>query len=197
MTLLSQKQSNQRLTIIAILSVLCLQALLLAAMGQPLMCACGYIKLWEGNILSSGNSQHLIDWYTFTHLLHGFIFYFIISFFLPKAPFTMRLLLAVMVESTWEVIENTPMVIQHYREQALAIGYSGDSIINSLSDTVAMIMGFCFAFRFSWQITLCVGILLELWVAYEIHDNLTLNIINLIHIFPSIHDWQSSIASTG
>lgn len=170
--------------------LLLIQAFLLVLMGQPLICACGYIKLWEGKILSAGNSQHLTDWYTFTHIIHGFIFYFLSWFFFPKMQITLRLILAVGVEVSWEVIENTPIVIQHYREQALAQGYHGDSVINSLSDTLSMMIGFCTARLVPWWFILIVVLGLELWLAYEIRDNLMLNIINLIHEFPFINAWQ-------
>ncbi|KTD53240.1 hypothetical protein Lsan_3650 [Legionella santicrucis] len=183
-------------TSILILLMLLIQAGLLLIMGQPLICVCGYIKLWEGNIASAGNSQHLTDWYTFTHIIHGFIFYFLSWLFFPKTPVSLRLIFAVGVEISWEVIENTPVIIQRYRQQALAAGYSGDSVINSLSDTLSMIMGFGMAWKFpSWFIVL-IGLGFELWLAYEIHDNFILNLINLIHESPQIKVWQSTVNLT-
>lgn len=176
-----------------ILCLMLLQASLLKIMGQPLICTCAYVKMWEGNIASAGNSQHLTDWYTFTHIIHGFIFYFLSWVFFPRASMSMRLLLAVGVEISWEVIENTPFVIQRYREQALAQGYVGDSIINSLSDTVAMIIGFCVARKFPWWFIVMVGLGLELGLAYEIHDNLTLNIIGFFYHSPRIDAWQMQL----
>ena len=111
--------------------------------------------------------------------------------FFPRSPVSFRLLLAMGVEIGWEVLENTPWVINHYREQALAVGYTGDSILNSLCDTVSMILGFFFAWRYPIVLTIAIGIFLELFVAYEVRDNLTLNVLNLLYQFDFIHDWQS------
>lgn len=168
------------------------QALMLFLFGQPTVCECGTIKLWEGTVLSSGNSQHISDWYTFSHIVHGFIFYGLLSWLLPSMPVRIRLLIALGVEVAWEVLENTPMVIQHYREQALAQGYTGDSILNSVMDTLWMVAGFVFARKYPWWTTVLVAVVLELGVLFMIRDNLTLNVINLIHPIQSIADWQSS-----
>lgn len=177
------------------LLLLALQAMLLLSFGQPLICTCGYIKLWEGVVLSSGNSQHLTDWYSFSHIIHGFLYYALAWLLFPRASIGIRFLFALGLEVSWEVIENTPMMIEHYRLQALSLGYKGDSVINSLSDTCMMIAGFWLA-RFSpvWLIVL-IGIGLEAWTAYMIHDNLTLNIINLIHPFTAIHQWQTGVSN--
>lgn len=173
--------------------MLAMQAILLIAMGQPLICACGYIKLWEGIVLSSGNSQHLTDWYTFSHIIHGFLFYFLFWLIFPKMPIPIRFLIALGVEVSWEIFENTPIIIEHYRQQALASGYIGDSVLNSLSDSISMMIGFLTAYLLPWWTVIIIGLGLEVWVAYEIHDNLTLNIINLIHVFPWIKAWQMAV----
>lgn len=167
------------------------QAFALYLFGQPAICTCGYVKLWEGVVQSAGNSQHLTDWYTFSHIIHGFLFYLALWWLFPHMSVWKRLLLAMGVEIAWEITENTPMVIQHYREQALAQGYVGDSIINSVWDTLAMAVGFVMARRMSIWLIVGIGLGLELFVAYMIRDNLTLNIINLIHIFPAIATWQA------
>jgi len=167
------------------------QALILFLFGQPPICACGYIEFWHGIVLSSGNSQHLTDWYTFSHIIHGFLFYLLLRYLFPKMSLTMRLALAVGIEAAWEIAENTPMVIQHYREQALAQGYTGDSIINSVSDTLAMVIGFVMASRIRVWIIVALALFLELFTAYMIRDNLTLNIVNLINAFPGIAAWQA------
>lgn len=187
------KMELTRKTLVITFFLLTIQAALLAAMGQPLICTCGYVKLWEGVVLSNGNSQHLTDWYTFSHIIHGFIFYFLLWRFFPHLPVAVRFLLAFGIEVSWELIENTPLVIQHYREQALASGYNGDSIINSISDSISMILGFWIAWRFPWKMVLIIALGLELWLAYNIHDNLTLNVINLIHVFPAIKAWQIQV----
>ena len=174
------------------IALLCIQGAVLFAFGQPPICTCGYVKLWEGSVLSSGNSQHLSDWYTFSHIIHGFIFYALLAWLMPTMPVYRRILIALGIEIAWEITENTPMVINHYREQALAAGYSGDSIINSISDSLSMAFGFLLAWRMPWWTTLCLAIALELFVGYMIRDNLTLNVINLLHPFPAISAWQAA-----
>jgi len=174
--------------------LLTIQALLLWSYGQPLICTCGEIKLWEGVVLSSGNSQHLMDWYSFSHLIHGFLFYFLAWICFPRASIGMRFLFALSIEVSWEMIENTPIIIQHYREQALAQGYIGDSILNSLSDSLFMILGFWLSWRLPIWLIVVIAVGLEIWTAYIIHDNLLLNIINLIHVFPAIAAWQSGVS---
>ncbi|MDO8575821.1 MAG: DUF2585 family protein [bacterium] len=173
------------------LGLVLVQAGVLYLFGQPPICTCGEVKLWEGVVLSSGNSQHLTDWYTFSHIIHGLIFYLGLWYFFPRMEVWKRLFFAVGIEVAWEIIENTPMVIQHYREQALAQGYTGDSILNSISDTVAMVIGFILAWRLPIWILVLLALALELYVAYMIRDNLALNVLNLIYQFPSIAAWQS------
>lgn len=177
----------------SIAAVFAVQALALYAFGQPWICECGYVKIWEGVVVSAGNSQHLSDWYTFSHIIHGFLFYFGLWYFFPRMSVWQRLVIAASIEAGWEIIENTPMVIQHYREQALAAGYVGDSIINSLSDTIAMMLGFLFAWRAPVLATVAVGLGLEAWVGYSIRDGLTLNVLNFIHQFQFVKDWQSGL----
>ena len=170
--------------------LLAVQALVLYLFGQPAICECGYVKLWEGVVLSSGNSQHISDWYTFSHIIHGFVFYLGLWYFFPHMSLGKRFLFAVGIEIAWEIIENTPMVINHYREQALAQGYTGDSILNSVSDTIAMVFGFVLAWRLPVWMIIALGLALEFFVGYMIRDNLTLNVLNLIHQFPAIAAWQ-------
>ena len=172
-------------------ALVALQALTLFLFGQPGICECGYVKIWEGVVLGPGNSQHLTDWYTFSHIIHGFLFYLGLWFFFPQMSVAMRFLLAVGLEVGWEILENTPWLIEHYRQQALAQGYIGDSIINSVMDTLAMILGFLMAWRLPIFVTVGTGIVLELFVGYSIHDNLTLNIIGFFHQFEFINTWQS------
>jgi hypothetical protein len=175
----------------AVVGLVALQAFALWLMGQPALCTCGVIKLWEGVVLSPGNSQHLSDWYTFSHIIHGLLFYWLLSVVAPRVPVPIRLLIAMGIEISWELIENTPVVIDHYRQQALAQGYTGDSILNSLSDTAAMVLGFFAAWRLPvWgSIAMALGLeALPLWV---IRDGLSLNILNLLHNFDFISRWQS------
>jgi hypothetical protein len=174
--------------------LIALQAFVLFLFGQPPICTCGYVKAWEGAVLSSGNSQHLTDWYTFSHIVHGFIFYGILKWLFPRSSAWQRILVATGVEVAWEITENTPWMINHYRQQALAQGYTGDSIINSVSDTFAMLGGFLLAWRLPAWATISIAICLEIGVGYTIRDNLTLNIVNLLHQFDFVKAWQSGIS---
>ncbi len=172
-------------------ALLGLQAVALYLLGQPGICECGYVKLWEGAVLSSGNSQHLTDWYTFSHIIHGFLFYLALWYFFPRMPVAYRFLIALGIEAGWEIVENTPWLIEHYRQQALAQGYAGDSIINSLVDTLAETLGFLLAWRLPIAIVMALGIGLELFVGFSIRDNLFLNILGFFHQFEFITTWQA------
>jgi hypothetical protein len=138
-------------------------------------------------------SQQMTDWYTFSHIVHGILFYGLLRLLLPRLPVLARLAIAVGIEATWEIAENTPWVIEAYRQQALARGYVGDSIVNSLSDTLSMMTGFALASILPWRATLALAIVMEVAVGYLVHDNLTLNILNFIHRFPAIEAWQSAV----
>lgn len=166
------------------------QGTILYLLSQPLICACGYIAFYVHDIMSDQMSQQLFDWYTFSHIIHGFIFYMILKWAFPRMSVWWRLAIAVGLEGAWEIAENTPMVIEAYRQQALAKGYVGDSIINSLLDNVSMMIGFILAWKLPWKFILVIAIVLELGVLYFIRDNLTLNTIGLIHQFDFINQWQ-------
>jgi hypothetical protein len=169
-----------RISLILAASIIALQGLALFALGQPPICACGYVKVWESVVLSTGNSQHLADWYTFSHIIHGIIFFFALRWLFPRLPWGAWLALAVGIEAAWEVSENTPMVIEHYRQQALAVGYSGDSIINSVSDTLAMVLGFFAARRFPWWAVVGAALALEAFTLFMIRDSLALNVLGFV-----------------
>ncbi|HEX3653566.1 MAG TPA: DUF2585 family protein [Rhizomicrobium sp.] len=176
--------------------LLAMQIAVLCAFGQPFVAASGQILLWVNDPFSAETSQQLADWYSFSHIIHGFIFYGLLKLAAPRLPAGARFLIAMGVEVAWELTENTPMVIRHYREQALAAGYSGDSILNSVSDTLMMSAGFLLASRLRWQLVVALAIGFEIFTAFAIRDNLTLNVINLlapadwppIH---AIHHWQA------
>ncbi len=170
--------------------IVAIQARVLAALGQPFICACGHIKLWEGDLASPELSQHLTDWYSFTHILHGVMFYFLLWLAAPRAPAPTRLLMALAMEACWEIAENTPYIIHLYRQQALAQGYSGDSIVNSLSDTLMMALGFLAAWRLPTRAAIALFVTMEIALAFAIRDNLTLNMLNLLHRFEAVDRWQ-------
>jgi hypothetical protein len=169
-----------------------LAAVVLLAMGRVPICKCGYVKVWHGVVVSSENSQHISDWYTFSHVIHGFAFYGLFWFIGARAGWSvgLRLVLAVLLESAWEILENTPMVINRYREKTIALDYYGDSVLNSVSDIGAMVLGFFLAGRLPVLVTVALTIVMEVAVAYWIRDNLTLNVIQLLYPLDAILRWQ-------
>lgn len=166
------------------------QAIALHLLGRVWICECGTVRLWVGDIWSSELSQQIFDWYTGSHIVHGILFYGLTRLVLPRAPVMARLIIAVCIEGAWEIAENSPFVIDAYRKQALAAGYTGDSILNSLMDNVSMMTGFAIARFLPWKATIAVALALEIGAAMLARDNLTLNVLNFVHRFPAIEAWQ-------
>ena len=173
------------------LAILVAAAAILLAMGRNPICSCGTVELWVGERDSAKTSQVLIDWYSLSHIVHGLLFYAVLWLVARRWPVEWRFLTALIVEASWEVTENTPMVIDRYRATTAALGYTGDSVINSLSDILMMALGFLLARKLPLWAAIALLIALELLPLFVIRDNLTLNIWTLIAPNAAVQAWQA------
>lgn len=172
-------------------AILFIATALLLAMGRNPICTCGAIDLWVGQRDSAKTSQMLADWYSLSHIVHGLLFYAMLWLVARRWPVDWRFIAALLVEATWEVIENTPFVIGRYRETTAALGYNGDSVINSLSDILMMCLGFLLARKLPLWAAIALLVLLEAIPLFVIRDNLALNIWNLLAPNPAVAAWQA------
>ena len=188
------KRRETLITIGICVLVVAVTILILKVMGRPFISNSGTVKLWHAELVSSENSQHLSDWYSFTHIVHGFLFFFLLWLISKKIPqirkFSVGFVIAVVMESIWEVIENTDFIINRYREATIALDYFGDSIINSTADILFMSLGFMMASRLSVLASVSFVVASEIMLAIVIRDNLALNILMLIYPIDAIKEWQ-------
>lgn len=185
-----EKIRQHKIIIASVLALMCACGAILFAMGRPPICTCGTVEFFHAAVNTSGDSQHLFDPYSFTHVLHGVLFFAALSLFAKRLPLRYRFLLAVAFEAGWEVLENTSFVIERYRAATFSLGYYGDSIINSMGDVLAMMGGFWVAARMKWWQTALFFILIEGLLLWLIRDNLTINIIMLIYPIEAVKQWQ-------
>lgn len=180
-----------RRVLLAAFPIIALAAAIEHWMGRNLICTCGTIDLWVGSRDSPKTSQMLADWYSFSHIVHGMVFYSALWLVARRSPVEWRFLASLAIEATWEVIENSPIVIDRYRATTAALGYSGDSILNSMSDISMMAIGFLLARKLPVIASFGLLLLLELVPLFVIRDNLTLNVWNLVAPNKAVQEWQS------
>jgi hypothetical protein len=173
--------------------VILLMTVQLFYQGRVWWCQGGDLAPWSSAVWSQHNSQHLFDPYTFTHILHGVLFYWISTLIFPKMPPVWRLLIAVAAESAWEILENTNAVIERYREATVSLDYFGDSVANSLGDVFACAVGFVVAQKLKFRLSLAFFILTEIILLFWIRDSLLLNILMLIYPLEAVKQWQMNL----
>jgi hypothetical protein len=184
--------TRTRRAALAAIALIAVAAAILLAMGRHPICTCGTIDLWVGGRDSPKTSQMLADWYSLSHLVHGFLFYALLWVVARRWTVEWRFLIALVIEASWEIVENTPMVIDRYREATAALGYSGDSVLNSVSDITMMAIGFLIARRLPVWAAILAVLILELIPLFVIRDNLTLNVWMLLWPDKSIAAWQAA-----
>ena len=177
---------------LAIVVVLVGVAYQLRSQGRLWWCSCDYLLLWSGDPWSSDNSQHLLDPYSFTHVLHGFVFCGLLALIPLRLTEVWQLWLAVSIEAVWEVVENSQTVIERYREETAALGYQGDTIVNSLADIFLCGIGFVLARRLGFRPTVALFVVTEVALAVWIRDNLSLNVLMLIYPIEAVKEWQAA-----
>lgn len=173
--------------------VILISALMLNFYGRNWWCDCGYVKFWDGVLNGPNDAQHFSDYYTFSHIIHGFAFFGILWLLARRLPLGLRFVLAVIIEETWELFENSNFMIQRYRDITIANAYQGDSILNSASDVLFMSLGFFLAWRLPLWASVILIIAMEVAVGFLIRDNLTLNILMLLYPIQVIKKWQMGV----
>jgi hypothetical protein len=177
--------------ILVVIGIIALTAAYLLWIGREPICKCGYIKLWHGQVVSSENSQHISDWYTPSHIIHGFLFFGLLWLVARRLTFGWRLVIATIIEAAWEILENSDAVIERYRSVTISLDYYGDSVLNVVADLLAMVLGFFLASRLPVWVTVALIILFETVTIWLIRDGLALNILMLISPIEAVAEWQA------
>ncbi|MGL5010847.1 MAG: DUF2585 domain-containing protein [Paracoccaceae bacterium] len=172
-------------------AIVLLTAAYLLFIGREPICKCGYIKLWHGEVVSSENSQHISDWYTPSHIIHGFLFFGLLWLFARKLSLGWRLVIATIIEAAWEIVENSEMVIERYRTATISLDYYGDSVLNVVADLAAMMIGFFLASKLPVWATVTLIIAFEATTIWLIRDGLALNVLMLLYPLDSVATWQA------
>jgi len=175
---------------LGILAVLAVTTLLLRSEGRLWICSCGTFQIWSGQVCSSDNSQQFLDPYSFTHVLHGFLYLWFIAWVFPRLMPVWRLWFAVTLGALWEVVENSNFIIQRYRAETASLGYQGDTIVNSLGDIMCAVVGFMIVQRIGFRRSLVLFVVMEVVLLVWIKDSLILEIVMLIFPIDAIKEWQ-------
>lgn len=190
--MMQDTRTQTRLTPILItLGIILLTAAYLLWIGREPWCKCGYIKLWHGQVVSSENSQHISDWYTPSHIIHGFLFFGALWLVARRLSLGWRLAIATLVECAWEIVENSDAVIERYRTVTISLDYFGDSVLNTVCDVLAMILGFWLASRLPVWATVALIIAFEATTIFLIRDGLALNVLMLLYPLDGVAAWQA------
>ena len=184
-------QMNRLTPILITLGIIVLTASYLLWIGREPICKCGYVKLWHGQVVSSENSQHISDWYTPSHIIHGFLFFGALWLVARRLSFGWRLAIATLVECAWEIVENSDAIIERYRTVTISLDYFGDSVLNTVFDVLAMVLGFWLASKLPVWVTVALIIFFEAGTMWIIRDGLALNVLMLVYPLDSVAAWQA------
>ena len=177
--------------LIVVVGIILLSAAYLLWIGREPWCKCGYVKLWHGQVVSSENSQHISDWYTPSHIIHGFLFFGALWLVARRLSFGWRLAIATLVECAWEILENSNAIIERYRDVTISLDYYGDSVLNTVADVLAMVLGFWLASKLPVWVTVALILLFEAVTIWLIRDGLALNVLMLLYPLDWVAEWQA------